>query len=138
MTTKAIILSVLPAVFLSVSAVANDDFVLGILEKNCIQCHGQDGKVKGKVNLLEIKDTSSLLHDPELLKKLVDVIDFEEMPPEDEPQIEPKARKKLLAELQGLLEKSVSGKKESSMAGFCLRKSTRLDSSLLWGSFQSV
>lgn len=89
-------------------AFATEDFVLGVFHKNCIQCHGEDGKVKGKVNLLEIKDSAELLKDPELLQELVDVIDFEEMPPEDEPQMKPEERKRLLAELESLLEKSVS------------------------------
>ena len=111
MTAKSIILTAILAVFLP-ACVAADDFVLGIFKKNCIQCHGQDGKVKGKVNLLEIKDTVTLLNDPELLQELVDVIDFEEMPPEDEPQIEADQRKKLLASLEALLEKSVSEKQE--------------------------
>jgi hypothetical protein len=89
-------------------AFATGDFVLGVFQKNCIQCHGEDGKVKGKVNLLDVKDSAELLRKPELLQELVDVIDFEEMPPEDEPQMKPEERKKLLAELESLLEKSVS------------------------------
>ncbi len=98
------------------TAVAKDSFVIDLFQKNCIQCHGQDGKIKGKVNLLEIEDVSALLHDPELLQEIVDAIDFEEMPPEDEPQIEPEARKRMLAELEGLLEKSVSEKKAFTQA----------------------
>lgn len=90
--------------------------MIDLFQKNCIQCHGQDGKIKGKVNLLEIEDVSALLHDPELLQEIVDAIDFEEMPPEDEPQIEPEARKRMLAELEGLLEKSVSEKKAFTQA----------------------
>lgn len=91
------------------AASANDDFILDVFQKNCVQCHGQDDKVKGKVNLLEIEDSSELIQNPELLEKLVDAIDFEEMPPEDEPQIEPEDRKKLLAALEGFLGKSVAG-----------------------------
>ena len=39
------------------------DTILPIIEKNCIQSHGRDGKVKGKVNLLEIRDASALAAD---------------------------------------------------------------------------
>ncbi len=89
---------------------ASDDFFPGIFQKNCVQCHGEDGIVKGKVNLLEIGSRDALLHDPELLQELIEVIDFEEMPPEDEPQLAPEARQKLLAELEELLNESVSAK----------------------------
>ncbi|MEM7009933.1 MAG: DUF1592 domain-containing protein [Verrucomicrobiota bacterium] len=92
----------------AISAAADDNFIIDVFQKNCIQCHGQDGKVKGKVDLLEIQSVSQLTEHPELLEKLVEVIDFQEMPPEDEPQIESEERKRLLASLEGLLEKSVA------------------------------
>ena len=76
--------------------------MLAVFQKSCIQCHGKDGKVKGKVNLLEIKDLDHLKKDPDLLQELIDGIDFEEMPPEDEPQLDPKERKQLLADLEEL------------------------------------
>ena len=85
-----------------------EEFVVDLLQKHCVQCHGQDGKVKGKVDLLGIDSADALLKHPELLEELVAVIDFEEMPPEDEPQMEPAERKKLLAELERLLEESVA------------------------------
>lgn len=76
--------------------------VLAVFQKSCIQCHGKEGKVKGKVNLLEIKDLDHLKKDPDLLQELIDVIDFEEMPPEDKPQLEKKERRNLLADLEAL------------------------------------
>ncbi|MEM1294864.1 MAG: DUF1592 domain-containing protein [Verrucomicrobiota bacterium] len=85
--------------------------ILSVFQKNCIQCHGEDGKIKGKVDLLEITDLQQLTQDPELLREIVDVIDFEEMPPEDEPQLEPEARVQLLASLENLLHESVAKKK---------------------------
>ncbi len=108
MTAKSIISTILLSIVLTVSLSANDDFVVEVFRKNCIQCHGKDGKVKGKVNLLEIENTTALLSDPELLEELVGVIDYEEMPPEDEPQLEPETRRKLLAALEALLKKSVA------------------------------
>jgi hypothetical protein len=85
--------------------------VLGVFQKSCIQCHGKDGKVKGKVNLLEINDLDHLKKDPDLLQELIDVIDFEEMPPEDEPQLKEQERKQLLADLQALRESVLSKEK---------------------------
>lgn len=87
------------------------DQILEMFQKNCIQCHGENDKVKGKVNLLEITDLAQLKENPELLREIVDVIDFEEMPPEDEPQLEPEARVELLASLESLLHESVTEKK---------------------------
>ena len=57
-----------------------------LIDNHCIQCHGQDGKVKGKVNLLEIDTSENLVHDIERLGEIIEVLEFSEMPPEDEPQ----------------------------------------------------
>lgn len=90
--------------------------ILAVFQENCIQCHGKDGKVKGKVNLLEIKSVEDLSNHPELLQEIVEVIDFEEMPPEDEPQLNPEARVKLLKDLELLLHQSVAGKRAYTQA----------------------
>lgn len=84
--------------------------VLNVFQSHCIQCHGKDDKIKGKTNLLEIQNLDQLKDHPELLGKIVDAIDFEEMPPEDEPQLEPEARAQLLADLKGMLHESVAAK----------------------------
>jgi len=86
--------------------------VLEIFQENCLQCHGRDGKVKGKVNLLEIGSLEDLKKQPKLLASIVEAINFEEMPPEDQPQLKPEARKKFLGDLEDLLHQSVAGKKE--------------------------
>ena len=54
------------------------------IDSHCVKCHGQDGKVKGKTNLFELKSLEELAKKTELIQKLVEVIDFNEMPPEDE------------------------------------------------------
>lgn len=85
--------------------------ILDVFRESCVQCHGKEGKVKGKVNLLEISDVNHLKEDPELLQDIIDAIDFEEMPPEDEPQLEADDRKKLLADLEALRREAVAGQK---------------------------
>ena len=90
---------------------AEEMAVLSVFQEHCIQCHGRDGKIKGDVNLLELKDLAALGRRPELLGKLVEVIDFEEMPPEEEPQLEPEERAVFLKELKALLHRSVSEEK---------------------------
>ena len=45
------ILSALLAITLSIRA-AEDSVILPEFQEHCVKCHGQNGKVKGKVNLL--------------------------------------------------------------------------------------
>ena len=49
--------------FLMFLSALNGAEVLEVFQKNCVQCHGKDGKVKGKVNLLEIADLDHLKGD---------------------------------------------------------------------------
>ncbi len=83
--------------------------ILAVFQESCVRCHGEMGKVKGKTNLLEITSLAALADDPGTLQALIEVIDFEEMPPEDEPALEPAVREKLLADLEALRHRSVSG-----------------------------
>ena len=94
----------------AVLTASEGDSVLASFQEHCIKCHGKDGKTKGKTNLLEIAKISDLLEQPELLSKLVDVIDFKEMPPEDEPQLAPESQSEFLKKLRSLLHQSVSKK----------------------------
>ena len=75
--------------------------------EHCVGCHGKDGKVKGKVNLMEFKDRSSLMADVELLNDLVEVLEYEEMPPEDEPQPDAETRQRMVSELKNMLNAAV-------------------------------
>jgi len=93
----------------ALSAVAEDS-ILPVFKTSCIQCHGEKGKVKGKVNLLEIDSVSALTRDPELLQKIFEAIDLQEMPPEDETPLKPDARTKLLADLEVLRHASIKTK----------------------------
>ena len=81
------------------------------LPNSCVKCHGQNGKVKGKVNLLEIENLDALANHAELLGEIIEVIDFEEMPPEDEPPLGEPQRAALLKELQELRERSLAKRK---------------------------
>ena len=79
-----------------------------LFSSHCIQCHGKDGKVKGKVDLLKYSTGEDLRDDPKLLQTVIDVIDFGEMPPEDEKQIPLQLRDSALSHLQTLLNNSVA------------------------------
>lgn len=87
-----------------------------VFQQHCVQCHGENGKVKGKVNLLEIQSLSDLSQDLEVVQELIEVIDFEEMPPEDEPLIAPETRKELLGALESVLAHEIHRKKQFSRA----------------------
>ncbi|MCB1278742.1 DUF1592 domain-containing protein [Prosthecobacter sp.] len=89
----------------------DQESILPVFRESCVRCHGENGKVKGKLNLLEIASVAELKKDPERLQKIIEAIDFQEMPPEDEPQLKAGVRTQLLADLEMLRHESVSGTK---------------------------
>lgn len=99
-------------IFLQIFAKASlaDDSLAGInsiLDSHCIKCHGEGGKVKGKVNLKELRSANLLSSKPELLESLIGVIKDREMPPEDEPPLSDSERGKLLEWLEIKLSNSI-------------------------------
>ena len=78
-----------------------------ILDSHCIKCHGEGGKVKGKVNLKELRSANLLSSKPELLESLIGVIKDREMPPEDEPPLSDSERGELLKWLEVKLSYSI-------------------------------
>jgi cytochrome c551/c552 len=70
-----------------------------ILERHCVACHGRDGKVKGKVDLLAAK----LSDDLELTRRIIELVDSGEMPPEEKAPLKPDERQRLVSELRGIL-----------------------------------
>jgi hypothetical protein len=104
---------VLVLCFLSKSVLAKKEFSIeGSFESYCIECHGMKGKVKGEVNLISFTEGKDLKGDPELLQTIMEVIDFGEMPPEENQPFDNKERKMIVAELKKLLAESVSGSEE--------------------------
>jgi hypothetical protein len=94
-----------------------------LFSSHCIQCHGKDGKVKGKVDLLKYSADGDLRNAPELLQAVLDAIDFGEMPPEDEKQIPLPIRDSALTHLQALLNESVG--KDPVFASTRIRRMNR-------------
>ena len=87
-----------------------DDSLAGInsiLDSHCIKCHGEGGKVKGKVNLKELRSANLLSSKPELLESLIGVIKDREMPPEDETPLSDSEREELLEWLEVKLSDSI-------------------------------
>jgi hypothetical protein len=79
--------------------------------RHCVECHGKDGKVKGKLDLLRIRDVEAFKSDPELIEVLIEVLDEGEMPPESNPTLRPALRDQMLVELRDLLKAALGGHK---------------------------
>lgn len=77
------------------------------LAQHCVKCHGAGDEVEGDVNLLSLR-SESLRNNTELVRGLIEVLDLQEMPPEDEPPLEPKLRRKMISELKTILQTTVS------------------------------
>ncbi len=73
---------------------------MAFFKAHCVKCHGKGGKVKGKVNLLTLKDASALRAKPELMETLIGVLEDRAMPPEDEPALKEADRKKIIETLR--------------------------------------
>ena len=86
-----------------------------VIQKHCAKCHGAESDFEGDVNLLALS-SDNLTENVELVRRLVDVLDLEEMPPEDEPPLEPKLRQNLVLELKAILHAAVSKRKTFSHA----------------------
>lgn len=86
---------------------AEDDFVTSLITTRCVKCHGE-AKPKGDVNLRAISTPQQLLAQPEILQRMVEVIDANDMPPESEPALDSATRRELLDRLKSLLRESVT------------------------------
>lgn len=73
----------------------------------CVRCHGRDGQTEGKVDLASLKDDDNLIAQPRLLEKLVDVLRHRRMPPEDGPALPDETRRKMLTQIDKLLDHAV-------------------------------
>ena len=81
------------------------------IQKHCAKCHGTAAEVEADLNLATLRG-GSLANNTELIRSLIDVLDLEEMPPEDEPQVDPQLRRNLVTELRKMLHASVSQQKK--------------------------
>ena len=92
-------------------------------QKHCVECHGLKGKVKGQVDLLAYTGAEDIKKNPDLLQKVLEVIDFGEMPPEEKDPIPTKDQKVLVTELKKMLKDAVSSREEGVAAP--IRRMTR-------------
>ena len=77
------------------------------LNERCIKCHGQAGRIEGKVNLLGRKGSVEISARPELLVRLIKVLKDRQMPPEDEPHIPEGIRVQMIADIEAILKPAI-------------------------------
>jgi hypothetical protein len=88
--------------------VAFKEFIQPVLKESCVKCHGARKKIKGDVNLTKLQGFEDLAKNPELLQDMIDVLDFEEMPPEEEDPLADDTRMKMIGHLNDLLQAMVA------------------------------
>lgn len=93
-----------------------------LIKQHCVKCHGARENLEGDVDLLNLSG-ELLAENTELIRNLVDVLDLEEMPPEDEPPLPPDLRQKAVAQLRSILHSIVA--KENSYAHAPIRRMNR-------------
>ncbi|MCH2181077.1 MAG: DUF1592 domain-containing protein [Mariniblastus sp.] len=76
--------------------------ILPVLKTHCFQCHGEADASEGDVDLLHL-DQSDLQSHADLLGRMIEVLDLKQMPPEDEPDLEPQQRQKMINALREIL-----------------------------------
>lgn len=101
------------------------DVLRPVFQQRCVKCHGENGKAEGKVNLLELKRAGDLAARPALIRDLIEVLDSEYMPPEDEPPLAREKRDALVARLRQLLRMAVVSQKQNQPRRTPLRRMNR-------------
>ncbi len=92
-----------PACLVSITHVTHAVEMTKVLEKRCLECHGGD-KVKGKVDLRDFLKSGDAKKHADLLEKMIEAVEFQDMPPEDEPELPKALREELLASLKQKLD----------------------------------
>jgi hypothetical protein len=110
--TNALLAAFLLSSFAQAAESANsvDDFstrVQPILKTYCYDCHGRE-QIEGKVNLTEYSSWKALEKSPQLIEKLIEALDRNQMPPEDEKQPSETQRQSLLIQLNKSLNRTLA------------------------------
>ena len=104
-----------------------DDFngrIQPMLKKYCYECHGRK-ETEGKVKLTEISSWKDLEKSPQLIEKMIEALDKNEMPPEDEKQPSETQRQSLLIHLNRSLNRSLVSNQK--LIPFRMRRMNRFE-----------
>ena len=104
-----------------------DDFqqrIQPVLQTYCYDCHGRK-ETAGKVNLTEFSSWKDLEKRPQLIEKMIDALDKNEMPPEDSQQPSETQRQSLLKHLNKSLNRSLVSNQK--LIPFRMRRMNRFE-----------
>ncbi len=127
--TNALLAAFLLSSFAQAAESANsvDDFstrVQPILETYCYECHGGE-EIEGKVNLTEYSSWKALEKSPQLIEKLIEALDRNQMPPENEKQPSETQRQSLLIQLNKSLNRTLAS--NPKLIPFRMRRMNRFE-----------
>lgn len=89
-----------------------------IFKTRCAQCHGAD-KPEADINLVQDRSPERLLDDEHVWFRVLDQLQFEQMPPEGEEPLSPAERKEVIGWIQGELTDSLAARqREAGRAKF--------------------
>ena len=91
-----------------------DTGIKPFFQQNCIKCHGEGEKIKGKLDLRTYSDHAAWLKDADKIEDIISVIEEGEMPPEEEPEIDEKTRADILEGLKKTLAEAIKSSQPSS------------------------
>ena len=91
------------------------ELIAPVIRTHCIKCHGKSDEIEGEIDLFKMTN-EGIMQQPELIRKLIHVLDLEEMPPEDEPQITSAQRQKMVRELKVILKVAVANQQTFAQA----------------------
>ncbi|MBB74550.1 MAG: hypothetical protein CMJ75_08560 [Planctomycetaceae bacterium] len=100
---------------ISVTPGAADEFdvyLTTFISETCQHCHGLE-EANGKINLQELRTAAQFLESPQLLEKMIRVIDAYDMPPASEPKLEESVRGKVLTGLKALLRTAAANQEQT-------------------------
>lgn len=98
-----------------------DEFIQPLLMAKCVKCHGTK-EPEGGISFPTVDSADKLLAQPELIQRVIEVIDANDMPPEGEPQLKPEERTRLLASLKTMLRQATAGAERRDNAIFRLNR----------------
>ena len=127
--TNALVLAFLLSSITQAAAIVKsvDDFnrqIQPLLETYCYDCHGQN-EPQGKVKLTELLSWKDLEKNPQLIEKMIEALDRNEMPPEDEKQPSETQRQSLLIHLNKSLNRSLVSNQK--LIPFKMRRMNRFE-----------
>ncbi len=86
--------------------------VLPVLQARCIKCHGPE-RQESKINLSGMRSLEQLTGDEHLWFRVLDQLEFAQMPPEDEPQLTATERRTLVDWIRNDLTSSLAAKQRT-------------------------